>query len=53
MGCPQPRGLVVISLLKMNVFKYVATFNLVDEYRSCGGICCLHLQVYSDLAYIQ
>jgi len=53
MECPLPRGLVVISLLKITVFKDVATFSLVDEYRNFGGIYCLHLQVYSYLAYIQ
>jgi len=43
----------MISLLKITVFKDVATFSLVHECRSFGGICCLHLQVYSYLAYIQ
>lgn len=47
-----PAGLVVISLLKITVFQDVATLGLITEYRSFGGICFLHLQVYSYLAYI-
>jgi hypothetical protein len=48
-----PTGLLVIPLPKITVFKDVATFSLMDEYRSFGGDCCLQLQLYSYLAYIQ